>query len=70
MERTRGDAVRVSAKAWRWTGEIHEIASTFDSAGLPRCFHEASGAIYEFLTRFKDSEPPNFDEVMAAMLER
>ena len=70
MERTRGDAVRVSAKAWRWTAEMQEIASTFESAGLPRGFHEASGAIYEFLRRFKDGEPPSFDEVMAAMLER
>ena len=70
MERTRGDAVRVSAKAWRWTGEMQEIASTFENAGLPRGFHEASGAVYEFLARFKDGEPPNFDEVMAAMLER
>jgi 3-hydroxyisobutyrate dehydrogenase-like beta-hydroxyacid dehydrogenase len=70
MERTRGDAVRVSAKAWRWTGEMQEIASTFESAGLPRGFHEASGAIYELLIRFKDGEPPNFDEVIAAMLER
>jgi hypothetical protein len=49
---------------------MQEIASTFESARLPRGFHEASGAIYEFLTRFKDGEPPNFDEVMAAMLER
>jgi 3-hydroxyisobutyrate dehydrogenase-like beta-hydroxyacid dehydrogenase len=69
-ERTRGDAVRVSAKAWRWTGEMQEIASTFEGAGLPRGFHEASGTIYEFLTRFKDGEPPNFDEVMTAMLKR
>jgi 3-hydroxyisobutyrate dehydrogenase-like beta-hydroxyacid dehydrogenase len=70
MERTRGDAIRVSAKAWRWTGEMQEIASTFESAGLPRGFHEASSAIYELLARFKDGEPPNFDEVMAALLER
>jgi 3-hydroxyisobutyrate dehydrogenase-like beta-hydroxyacid dehydrogenase len=70
MERTRGDAIRVPAKAWRWIGEMQEIASTFERAGLPSGFHEASGAIYEFLTRFKDAEPPNFDEVMAAMLER
>lgn len=70
MVRTRDDAVRVSAKAWRWTGEMQEIASTFETAGLPRGFHEASGAIYEFLTRFRDGEPPNFDEVMSAILER
>jgi len=70
MERTRADAGRVAAKAWRWTGEMQEIAATFESAGLPRGFHEASGAIYEFLARFKDGGPPNFDAVMAAILEQ
>lgn len=70
MERTRRDASRISAKAWRWTGEMQEIAATFEGAGLPPGFHEASGAIYECLSRFKASEPPDFDAVMTALLER
>jgi 3-hydroxyisobutyrate dehydrogenase-like beta-hydroxyacid dehydrogenase len=70
MERTRSDAVRISAKAWRWTGEMQEIASTFEGAGLPRGFHEAAGEIYESLARFREGEPPDFDAVMMAMRGR
>jgi 3-hydroxyisobutyrate dehydrogenase-like beta-hydroxyacid dehydrogenase len=69
-ERSEGDASRVSAKAWRWVGEMEEIAATFAAAGLPGGFHEAAGTLYEAMADFKDRPtPPSFEEVMAALAE-
>jgi len=55
-------------KAWRWIGEMEEIASSFTSAGLPGGFHVASAEIYRMLEGFKDRrEAPAMDEVLAAL---
>ncbi len=55
-------------KAWRWVGEMHEIAASFEGAGLPGGFHRAAGEIYEELELFKDaSTPPSLDQVLDAL---
>jgi 3-hydroxyisobutyrate dehydrogenase-like beta-hydroxyacid dehydrogenase len=60
---------RVTAKAWRFEGEMEEIASTFRSAGLPSGFHEAAAEIYHHLADFKDvPETPSLEDVLQAML--
>ena len=62
-------ARNVTAKAWRFVGEMDEIASTFAEAGLPDGFHVAAGDIYRRLAVFKDAaETPSLDEVLAALL--
>ena len=38
-ERLAGTAGEVAPKAWRWMGEMDEIAATFAQAGLPDGFH-------------------------------
>ena len=38
--------MRVTAKAWRFEGEMREIASTLQEAGLPNGFHESAAEIY------------------------
>jgi hypothetical protein len=35
-----------AAKAWRWAGEMDEIAATFAAAGQPDGFHRAAAAVY------------------------
>ena len=58
-------------KAWRFVGEMHEIADTFEAAGLPDGFHRAAAGIYERLERFKDCDPaPSASEVVAQALKR
>jgi 3-hydroxyisobutyrate dehydrogenase-like beta-hydroxyacid dehydrogenase len=34
-------------KAWRWTGEMSEIALALEGAGLPTGFHEAAREVFE-----------------------
>jgi len=40
----------LSAKAFRWIGEMHEIASTYDQAGVTSHFHEGAAEIYQLIT--------------------
>jgi 3-hydroxyisobutyrate dehydrogenase-like beta-hydroxyacid dehydrogenase len=56
----RAAAVAVP-KAWRYVGEMREIAEAFASAGLPTGFHDAAAAICERLTCFKDQTEPVLD---------
>jgi len=65
----RVDSVRnVTGKAWRFAGEMQEIAATFESAGMPPGFFEAAHEVYRRMARFKDAdEAPELDEVLAAL---
>ena len=56
-------------KAWRFVGEMEEIAGSLAGAGLPRGFHEAAREIYERLADYKDTtEPPPVEEAAAKLL--
>lgn len=53
----RAAAVAVP-KAWRYVGEMQEIAEAFESAGLPSGFHQAAAQVCERFARFKDQTEP------------
>jgi 3-hydroxyisobutyrate dehydrogenase-like beta-hydroxyacid dehydrogenase len=57
---------RSAPKAWRYVGEMHEIAATLEAAGMPPQFHEGAARIYENLRGFRDAEP-DFEEVLRAL---
>jgi 3-hydroxyisobutyrate dehydrogenase-like beta-hydroxyacid dehydrogenase len=60
---------RVTAKAWRFAGEMEEIADTFRSAGMPSEFHAAAANVYRQLADFKTaSSTPALEDVLAALL--
>ena len=66
---TEARAQRVTAKAWRFTGEMDEIAATFAAAGLPDGFHRAAADIYARLAGFKDqAAPPELARVLMALV--
>lgn len=52
--RSAAAAGQTAAKAWRFEGEMREIAATFAGAGLPGGFHEAAAEIYRRMAAFKD----------------
>ncbi len=63
--------VGVTAKAWRFAGEMEEIASTFATAGLPEGFHRAAAELYRRIAEFKGAEPlPDISDVIARLLEK
>ena len=58
-----------AAKAWRFTGEMEEIADTFATAGLPDGFHRAAAEVYRRMTGYKGAaNPPSVEEAAARIL--
>lgn len=62
-------AAVAAPKAWRYVGEMKEIAESFAAAGLTPGFHEAAADIWERLAPFKDrtDPPPTLEEVLDAL---
>ena len=59
---------RVTRKAWRFAGEMEEIAATFEAAGVPGGFHRAAAELFRRLAGFKDAENlPEVEDVLAAL---
>ncbi|HYB43796.1 MAG TPA: DUF1932 domain-containing protein [Candidatus Methylomirabilis sp.] len=58
-------------KAWRFVGEMEEIALALSEVGLPAGFHEAAREIYARLAEYKDTAaPPPVEEAAARLLRR
>ncbi len=56
-------------KAWRWKGEMEEIAATFAEKGLPAGMPLGAAEVFRRLADFKDQDPPpSLDEVVAQLL--
>ncbi len=54
LQRAERGLPSAAAKAWRWVGEMEEIAATFEANGLPDGFHRAAAEVYRRLEQFKD----------------
>jgi 3-hydroxyisobutyrate dehydrogenase-like beta-hydroxyacid dehydrogenase len=75
-ERSQPDLVRragaiaqgTAPKAWRWVGEMGELATTFAEAGLPAGFHEAAGQVFERLAALKCADDVSPDAVTRLLL--
>lgn len=68
-EQTQNRVSRVTAKAWRFSGEMEEIAATLDGAGLPDGFHLAARDVYDRIAKFKGADPlPAVEDVLEALL--
>jgi len=66
-DRARATAAATGPKAWRFTGEMEEIADTFEAAGLPSGFHRAAAEIYQRMVPFKERRG-GLDAVLSALL--
>jgi len=67
-ERAVSDNVR---KAWRFVGEMDEIARSLAAAGLPAGFHQAASEIYQRFGDYKDTKtPPAVEEAIGKLLRR
>ena len=59
-----------SRKAWRFIGEMEEIAATFAAAGLPDDFHKGAAEIYQRMAIYKEGPAPSFADVLRALTPR
>ena len=67
VDRLADAADSMAPKAWRWSGEMAEIADTFAAAGLPDGFHRAAAAVYRRLEGFKDVSGLEVADALAAL---
>ena len=57
--------IRATTKAWRFEGEMREVAATFQLAGLPNGFHEAAAEVYHRMANLKNSTMSHtMDEIL------
>jgi len=65
--RSEDAAAATVPKAWRFVGEMEEIAATFGAAGLPDGFARAAAEVYRRLARLGGASEPSLDDVTAAL---
>ncbi len=58
----------LAAKAWRFDGEMHEIAAAMATHGLPDGFHLAAADVYRALADLRDVDDPTVDDLMGHLL--
>ena len=69
VNKTLSEMRKVTEKAWRFSGEMEEIASTLDQAGLPNGFHMAAAEIYERMKDFKGfNKTPEKHEIIKTLI--
>lgn len=70
VENTQSRARRVTRKAWRFAGEMEEIADTLKAENLPDGFFLSAQELYQRLAIFKDAEHlPDLETVLQALLK-
>jgi 3-hydroxyisobutyrate dehydrogenase-like beta-hydroxyacid dehydrogenase len=67
-KRSENAVAGTARKAWRFVGEMEELAAAFAAAGVPGEFHEAGAEVYRRLAGWKDAPtPPSVAEVSKAL---
>lgn len=57
----------VGPKAWRFAGEMEEIASSFAAVGMPAGFWSAAGEVYERLAPLRETGTPTIDALITLL---
>jgi 3-hydroxyisobutyrate dehydrogenase-like beta-hydroxyacid dehydrogenase len=57
-----------AAKAWRFSGEMEEIAATFRSGEMPDGFHLAAAEIYRRMAGLKGRSPLDSDTILKTLI--
>jgi 3-hydroxyisobutyrate dehydrogenase-like beta-hydroxyacid dehydrogenase len=71
VARSEAAASGSARKAWRWIGEMEEIAGAFAAMGLPDGFHLAAAEIYRRLEAYKDAaKAPTIAEVARTLVQK
>jgi hypothetical protein len=68
-DQQRAQLETTARKAWRFEGEMNEIADTLANVSLPDGIHRAAAELYHRLTDFKDAEDVSLDEILKTLLK-
>jgi 3-hydroxyisobutyrate dehydrogenase-like beta-hydroxyacid dehydrogenase len=68
-KRSENAARGTARKAWRWVGEMDEIAATFEADRLPGGFHHAASELYRRMAIYRDAAAaPSIEDVAKTLL--
>ncbi len=67
VKRSEQTALATSRKAWRFIGEMQEIADTFAYHDLPDGFHLGAKQVYQRMAKLKDRDAARLEEVLRAL---
>ena len=67
-EKVQNAALSSASKAWRFSGEMAEIAATFREADLPDGFHQAAADIYLRLSDLKDQSVTDSEPILERLV--
>lgn len=65
--RSTAAARATAGKAWRFVGEMEEIAHTFEAQNLPGGFHEAAAEIFRRMSGLKDAADPSLEDALTLL---
>jgi 3-hydroxyisobutyrate dehydrogenase-like beta-hydroxyacid dehydrogenase len=68
VQRSEGAASSNAAKAWRFVGEMREIAASLDNAGLPAGFGTAAAEVYDRLVGLRTDPDSDIESVLEHLL--
>ena len=68
--RSKKTATSTAAKAWRFVGEMQEIAKSMHASQLPPGFHESAASIYEMMASLKHEQEVDIEHVVANILNK
>jgi len=68
VARSERSAAGTSRKAWRFVGEMQEVAQTFAAAGLPDGFHQGAAQTYQRMAGLKGLPPAQLELVLRHIL--
>lgn len=69
-ERSAATARGVAPKAWRFSGEMQQIAETFEAAALPTGFAVGAAEVYRRLAGLRTRPDADLDVVLAELLDQ
>lgn len=69
VDRLPATTAGTAPKAWRFVGEMREIATAFEAVGLPTGFHVAAAEVYAALADLRDHERVDIAQVVRRLVE-
>jgi 3-hydroxyisobutyrate dehydrogenase-like beta-hydroxyacid dehydrogenase len=68
-DRVATTAARIGHKAWRFEGEMAEVAAALEQVGLPGGFHDAAREVYHRLLDLRYSDGGTVEDVTSRLLD-
>jgi 3-hydroxyisobutyrate dehydrogenase-like beta-hydroxyacid dehydrogenase len=69
-EQVNGQVLRSINKAWRFAGEMEEIAATFEEAGLPGGFHQTAAEVFRRMADMKPDSSGQLNQILTTITRK